>query len=581
MIIKNYKLLECIESAITEYNNQFWKEEDEDKKIDLNSIKFAEDYESADVPKDVINRIDKLRVPFKLSDFDENELRDFNLELSKLLDNMHLKLFAFSVLTRGMKPCEYDISFLEHLNQDVENLDIAGVDLSNETSHRFQKYNNLKYLCLRSCNISNPAIISEINPKVLISIEGNNIAPEYYKDALNIIQKSNGKIRFSDRELKVMAEAYSTKRVSLNDYLRLMEYMDFDSISGLTIEVEEEQNFEEANSEQKVNMLNGKNNISLKITHSNLSKLDSNGTLTVPTRVVIKNASELSVEELAKYQCVTSVQMSDGNNTMKQQGEPYSREEYENVRKEIDYIISQVEIPDESDQNREKQIFSQVYKILGQRIDYDYNAISKAEEDNERLQITCRNLIGGLLENKCVCAGYSDILRNVLACTGIHAEYISGMPDFENGFTLNLNDPAGHAWNLVNLDGENYWADLTWDANYIKTNRFPLPYCLKSTSEFKHDGFKMPLEYSAEDPCIESISEEEQIRLFTGKELDSNAKLEKEEQKNIGYLSCCVMSIADSGLTSARVRRVANEVNKSMAIKTIAAKEMGDIDGRG
>jgi len=265
--------------------------------------------------------------------------------------------------------------------------------------------------------------------------------------------------------------------------------------------------------------------------------------------------------------------MDDGNNTEKQQGEPYSREEYQKVRREIESIISQIEIPAEDDPNREKKIFAQIYQILGKRIDYDHNAISEEEKNNERLQITCRNLLGGLLDNKCVCAGYADILRNVLACTGIYSEYVGSMPDFENGVPLNLKDPGGHAWNLVRLDGKKYWTDLTWDANSIKVGRYPLPYCLKSTRDFKHDSFKKRLEDEIQDPCLESITDEEQIILFTGKKREYEDKKQKQENSSIGYLSNCVMSIADEGLTSTRVRRTAGEVSKSTAIRILDEKE--------
>ena len=585
MIIKNYKLLDCIENAITEYDNQLYNQleekEYEDKKIDFNSIAYSEDGESADIPDEILRKIDKLRIPLKFSDFDKDELKDFNSELCKLLDIMNLKVFNFSIRGKGTKFFDYDISFLNHINQDIENLSIIGVDLSSVQSERFKKFKNLKSFGLRNCNISNPNIISSISPEVLISLEGNDIAPEYYNDALKLIQIFNGKIKFTVQELETMAQIYSTKRVELNDYIRLMEVMDFDGISGLTLEVEDEIDFENINSEQIVNALNGKNNILLKMTYSNLSKLDPNGIITTPTRIVIKNASELTGEELAKHQCVKSIQISDAHNSIMQQAEPYSRDEYESVRKEIDAIISQITIPDKNDSHREKKIFSQVYKILGQRINYDHNAISKEEKSNERLQITCRNLTGGLLENKCVCAGYADILRNVLACTGIYAEFVRAPLDFENGVPMDLKDPAGHAWNLVKLDGKKYWTDLTLDANHIKNQRFPLPYCLKSTREFKHDSFKKRLEDSIADPCLESVTDEEQITLFTGKELDFNDKIRIKESKNIGYLSSCVMSIADSGLTSTRLRKVANKVSKSTAIKTIGTTEKEKVDGRG
>ncbi len=580
MIIDNWRLLESIEQSISEYNNQFWREEDEDKKIDYSSIEYSEDGESANIPEEILSKLERLSISLISRDVGEKEIQDITKQLSQMLDVMKLKLFSFSMQARGPQYSHLDISFLEHLNDDIENISITGIDLSQEEPAKFERFKNLKYFSLQKCNISDPKIISEIKPEVFISLERNEISPEYYKDALKLIQSSNGRIKFSVKELKTMAQIYSTRQVELSDYLRLMEVMDFDSISGLTVKMENEFDFENMNNEQIVNLLNEKTNITLKTTPVNLSKLDSDRILKVPTRIIIKNANELGIEELLKHQCITSVQMSDGHNTEKQQGEPYAREEYEMVRNEIDTIISQIELPDERDPNKEKKTFTQIYKILGQRIDYDHNAISEEEKSNERLQITCRNLLGGLLENKCVCAGYADILRNVLACTGIYSEYVGSMPDFENGVPLSLKDPGGHAWNLVRLDGKKYWTDLTWDANNIKAARYPLIYCLKSTKEFKHDSFKKRLEDEIEDPCIESISDEDQNMLFTGKELENRDTSKKQENRNIGYLSNCVMSIADTGLTSAIVRKTANEVSKSTAIQIIKEKETEGVDGR-
>lgn len=582
MIINNWRLLESIEQSILEYNNQFYREEDKDKQIDYSSIEYSEDGESANVPEEILSKLERLNVSLISRDAGEKEIQDINKQLSQMLDVMKLKLFDFSMQVSEHQYSHLDISFLEHLNDDIENISISGIDLSQEKPTKFERFKNLKYFSLKKCNISDPKIVSEIKPEVFVSLERNEIAPEYYKDALKLIRNSNGRIRFSVKELETMEQVYSTKQVELSDYLRLMGVVDFDSISELTVKMENELDFENMSNEQIVNLLNEKTNITLQTTPVNLSKLDSDGILEVPTRTIIRNANELSVEELLKHQCITSVQILDGHNAECQAcGEPYSREEYEKARSEIDTIISQIELPYEKDSNKEKKIFTQIYKILGQRIDYDYHAISKEEKNNEKLQTTCRNLLGGLLENKCVCAGYADILRNVLACTGIYSEYVGSIPDFENGVPLNLQDLGGHAWNLVRLDGKKYWTDLTWDANNIKTGRYPLKYCLKSTKEFKHDSFKKRLEDEFEDPCIESISDEEQNMLFTGKELENRDTSKKQENRNIGYLSDCVMSIANTGLRTAIIRKTADEVSKSTAIKIINQKEMEEIDGRG
>lgn len=581
MIIRNWRLLECIETAITEYNNQLWREEDEEKKIDYSSIEYSEDGESANIPEEILGKLESLRISWVSRDIGEQELQDIKEQLSQILDVMKLKLFSFAMQARGPQYSQLDISFLDHLNENIENIAITGIDLSQEAPDRFERFKNLKYFSLQKCNISDPKIISEIKPEVFVSLERNEIAPEHYEDALKLIQSSNGRIKFSVKQLEMMSQIYSTRQVDLRDYLRLMDVMDFDSVLGLTVRMENEFEFENSDSEQIVNMLNAKSNITLITTPANLSWLDSKGILKVPTRTIIKNADELNVEDLLKHQCISTVQILDGHNTEKQQGEPYTREGYEKVRSEISKIIAQIEFPETNDPNREKKIFAQVYKILGKKIDYDYNAISEEEKNNERLQITCRNLLGGLLEHKCVCAGYADILRNVLACAGVYSEYVGAMPDFENGIPLNLKDPGGHAWNLVMLDGKKYWTDLTWDANNIKTGRYPLTYCLKSTQEFSHNTFKKRLEDEIKDPCPESISDEEQVMLFEGKELEDKDTAKKQKNRNIGYLSNCIMSIADLGLTSVRVRETANEVSNCTAIRIMQENETEVADGRG
>lgn len=50
------------------------------------------------------------------------------------------------------------------------------------------------------------------------------------------------------------------------------------------------------------------------------------------------------------------------------QEEPYAREDFLQIRQKIDGIKEEIEIPDSSDENREKKIFMQVYNILGKMI---------------------------------------------------------------------------------------------------------------------------------------------------------------------------------------------------------------------
>lgn len=571
MLIRNLKLLNSIENAIFNYNNQPGIEEDINKQLPY--FEYEEDGKSANVPEETLKKINVLRISLLSRELVGNEVQNITDELSQILDIMQLSSFHFAIINKGKQTADIDLSFIEHLNPEVKNLSLSGVNCSKEKPKRFEKFKNLNNFSLEKCNITNPSIISEIDPKVFISLKQNHIMPEHYNETMRLIQRQNGRIEFTDSKLKEISnkvreisQIYSTKRVQLSDYLNLMGTIDFDSITDLTVEVDREFDFENSNIKEIVDILNKKNNISLSVTTSSLSKLDINGNLEVPTEVVIRNASELTQEYIEKHSSISLVKIVDGKNTNKQQSEPYTREEYRKIRKEIDEIISQVEFPEKDEPNREKKIFAQIYKILGKRIEYDSNALLEEEQNNKRLQTTCRNMIGPILYNKGVCGGYADTLRNVLEVAGIHSEMVSGMPDFENGVPMNRLDPHGHAWNLVLLDGSKYWVDLTWDEEYIKYNRYPLKFCLKSTSDFKHDMFKKRLEDERNDPATKSISEEEQMMLFTGKQIEGTNPTKSQEHKNIEYMSNYVMSIADSGLTATSIRQVANDMNKALII---------------
>ena len=142
MIIDNWRLLESIEQSISEYNNQFWREEDEDKKIDYSSIEYSEDGESANIPEEILSKLERLSISLISRDVGEKEIQDITKQLSQMLDVMKLKLFSFSMQARGPQYSHLDISFLEHLNDDIENISITGIDLSQEEPAKFERFKN-------------------------------------------------------------------------------------------------------------------------------------------------------------------------------------------------------------------------------------------------------------------------------------------------------------------------------------------------------------------------------------------------------------------------------------------------------
>ncbi len=72
--------------------------------------------------------------------------------------------------------------------------------------------------------------------------------------------------------------------------------------------------------------------------------------------------------------------------------------------------------------------------------DYDLNAVNN------------QNLLSVVENQRSVCAGYSKAYQYLLNQAGIFATYVSGNANV-----------GPHAWNLIQIDGEYGWVDVTWD----------------------------------------------------------------------------------------------------------------------
>lgn len=64
----------------------------------------------------------------------------------------------------------------------------------------------------------------------------------------------------------------------------------------------------------------------------------------------------------------------------------------------------------------------------------------------------CSNIYGALVEGKALCEGYARAFQYLLCRAGIQGYFVEGQANGVN-----------HAWNLVEIDDEYYYVDITWD----------------------------------------------------------------------------------------------------------------------
>ncbi len=93
-------------------------------------------------------------------------------------------------------------------------------------------------------------------------------------------------------------------------------------------------------------------------------------------------------------------------------------------------------------------------------VDYDTIALDKEENDGRDTDKIdyLRSICGVFLEGRAVCEGYARALQYLLQQCGVLCAEAAGHTLDEQG-----NFDGGHAWNILRVDGDYYYMDVTWD----------------------------------------------------------------------------------------------------------------------
>ena len=132
----------------------------------------------------------------------------------------------------------------------------------------------------------------------------------------------------------------------------------------------------------------------------------------------------------------------------------YTADQVLKMMRELDaaFAVFYEEMPKELSEY-EREVY--VYKYIINHCVYDENIIDNIEYENSHPSLF--NLYGVMVDHQAVCEGYAYSFDYLCSELGVDSVCICGtVEDEENADIL-------HLWNAVELDGEWYQADVTWD----------------------------------------------------------------------------------------------------------------------
>lgn len=107
---------------------------------------------------------------------------------------------------------------------------------------------------------------------------------------------------------------------------------------------------------------------------------------------------------------------------------------------------------------------SSLHDILVQNVLYD----SMAKNNILKFRARSNTILGVLFYKTAVCEGIAKTFKFLLNALDIKCVVIKGK--VTDALTDNIRSDILHAWNMVKIDGEPYYVDLTWDINLSQNN---------------------------------------------------------------------------------------------------------------
>lgn len=331
-------------------------------------------------------------------------------------------------------------------NKSISNLTI--VNCKNPNLQGISEFENLKEIHLpNNKDLTNSDLNDLWNVKNLtkVNLDGNTQISKIEHDGISISHRSE----YTPTESKDWHTNYSFGKTITLDSISKFSAEQLETLSGTNITID-------SSNLELVKSKKGQEILATLSKHNKINlKLQTTADLDLKSMETLNNICNFNRVYIQTGWCQT-------------QNKGYSYQTYKAIKQEITKMVADID-PKLS----EEQKYIELRKKITQNIKYDY-AVLHATQDQQDYY-SSRNLENGLLHHTCVCAGYADIFKNVLAEVGIQSKYVEGK----------TNKGELHAWNQIRLkgdDGEYHWYndDITFDA----TGNDKFKYSLLNDHEF-------------------------------------------------------------------------------------------------
>ena len=133
-----------------------------------------------------------------------------------------------------------------------------------------------------------------------------------------------------------------------------------------------------------------------------------------------------------------------------------------------------------------------IHDLLSSKVIYDKNNIDTDTIKQSKESKYAHSILGVMLNKKAVCDGIAKAFKYLLNAINIGSIVVIGEA---SSFSFFLSGTGiNHAWNLVKIEGDNYYTDVTWDIaeannNHISYNYYNLTEFQIRKDHFEFEGF--------------------------------------------------------------------------------------------